>query len=66
MSRSGLAKAAGVDRALLTRIEQGDLSGSIDTLVAIALVLELDLNALKTLRNSDEIDAPTEPYTPTP
>lgn len=45
--RSQLAHAAGVDRGMLSRIEDGLLSGSVETLLKLARAMDMDLNPLK-------------------
>jgi ribosome-binding protein aMBF1 (putative translation factor) len=47
-NRTLLAKKSGVDRGLLCRIEDGDKSGSNQTVVRLFEILGLDLNLLKT------------------
>ena len=47
LNKAELARLAGIDRGMLVRIEQEELSGSVDTLIALASVLDIDLNLLK-------------------
>lgn len=58
-SRSELSRQSNVDRALVTRIEDGERTGSVDTVVAIAKVLDIDLNLLKTDPDAPFEEAPT-------
>lgn len=46
-SISKVARMAGVDRPMVSRIESGRMTGSVETIVAIAKVLDVDLNLLK-------------------
>lgn len=49
-----LARRTGVSRSLVSRIESGLMSGSLDTVVAIAKQLDIDLNLLKGVGLEDE------------
>lgn len=46
-TRTELAKRSGIDRALICRIEDGTMSGSVTTVVTLAKLLDIDLNLLK-------------------
>ena|GEM_PF-4226668 len=64
MTRTQLSRASGVDRGMLSHIEDGDLSGSIETLLRLAKALDMDLNPLK---DEDSLeDAVTVVDDPTP
>jgi transcriptional regulator with XRE-family HTH domain len=54
-SKARLAKVAGVDRAIVSRIENGIHPGSLRTVARLARALGIDLNELK----HDDTDAPT-------
>lgn len=54
-SKSELARQAKVDRALVSRIEEGERTGSVETVVAVAKALDIDLNALKGERGLDDL-----------
>lgn len=47
MTRTQLSRKAAVDRGMLCHIEDGHLSGSVETLLKLARALDLDLNLLK-------------------
>lgn len=46
-SISELARAAGIDRPMVSRIERAELSGSLVTVAALFAALDMDLNLLK-------------------
>lgn len=53
-SLAELARRSGVSRSLVSRIESGRMSGSLETVVGIAGVLDIDLNLLKGAGLEDE------------
>jgi transcriptional regulator with XRE-family HTH domain len=67
-SIAALARAAGVDRPMVSRIERGQMTGSLETVTALFRALSLDMNLLLKAPLPDELslsDAPTE-IDPTP
>ncbi len=44
---SEVSRQSRCERAMVSRIESGELTGSVETLVALAVVLDIDLNELK-------------------
>lgn len=57
-SQVKLSEASGVDRSTLSKVERGEISGSLDTYIALAGPLDIDLNLLK---GPAFEDMPTEP-----
>lgn len=53
-----LAAAAGVDRGNLSKVERGERGASLDMLLALARVIDIDLNLL--VKSDGLEDAPTE------
>lgn len=53
-----LAAVVGVRPSTVNKIEHGELSGSVDTVIALGTALDMDLNSLKGAALEEEATSP--------
>ncbi len=61
LTKADLAERSGVDRTYISRIEAGRKPGSIEAVVKLAKVLDIDLNLLKFDETASTETAPVAP-----